>query len=113
MNISSSLAMATIFLFIQNYSTPWDSFLLGDQIFFDRRWEAEFHHLLTAAVEPLTTRYGMRLQPASRHDAVSLVVSSVEFKQRFTLAVCEWLSSNQKIILSSVNPKGKVIFIAN
>jgi hypothetical protein len=26
-----------------------------------------------------------RLQPASRHDAVSLIVSSVEFKQRFTL----------------------------
>jgi len=26
-----------------------------------------------------------RLQPASRHDAVSLVVSAVEFKQRFTL----------------------------
>jgi len=26
-----------------------------------------------------------RLQPASRHDAVSLVISSVEFKQRFTL----------------------------
>jgi len=26
-----------------------------------------------------------RLQPASRHDAVSLIISSVEFKQRFTL----------------------------
>ena len=30
-----------------------------------------------------------RLQPASRHDAVSLVVSSVEFKQRFTLGTVE------------------------
>ncbi len=26
-----------------------------------------------------------RLQPASRHDAVRLVISTVEFKQRFTL----------------------------
>ena len=30
-----------------------------------------------------------RLQPASRHDAVSLVVSSVEFKQRFTLGTVQ------------------------
>ena len=30
-----------------------------------------------------------RLQPASRHDAVSLVVSAVEFKQRFTLGTVE------------------------
>ena len=30
-----------------------------------------------------------RLQPASRHDAVSLVVSSVEFKQRFTLGTVD------------------------
>jgi len=30
-----------------------------------------------------------RLQPASRHDAISLVVSSVEFKQRFTLGTVD------------------------
>jgi len=30
-----------------------------------------------------------RLQPASRHDAVSLVVSAVEFRQRFTLGTVE------------------------
>jgi hypothetical protein len=30
-----------------------------------------------------------RLQPASRHDAVSLVISSVEFKQRFTLGTMD------------------------
>lgn len=30
-----------------------------------------------------------RLQPASRHDSVSLVASSVEFKQRFTLGTVE------------------------
>lgn len=30
-----------------------------------------------------------RLQPASRHDAVSLVISSVEFKQRFTLGTTD------------------------
>jgi hypothetical protein len=50
-----------------------------------------------------------RLQPASRHDAVSLVVSSIEFTQRFTLgtidkilldaahdaeAIYEWRSTN-------------------
>lgn len=30
-----------------------------------------------------------RLQPASRHDAVSLVISTVEFKQRFTLGTVD------------------------
>lgn len=30
-----------------------------------------------------------RLQPASRHDAVSLVMSAVEFKQRFTLGTVD------------------------
>jgi hypothetical protein len=30
-----------------------------------------------------------RLQPASRHDAVSLVVSTIEFKQRFTLGTVD------------------------
>jgi len=30
-----------------------------------------------------------RLQPASRHDSVSLVVSAIEFKQRFTLGTVE------------------------
>ncbi|CAM4291893.1 hypothetical protein PAAL109150_18750 [Paenibacillus alkaliterrae] len=30
-----------------------------------------------------------RLQPASRHDAVSLVMSTVEFKQRFTLGTVD------------------------
>ena len=38
-----------------------------------------------------------RLQPASRHDSVSLVVSSVEFKQRFTLGTVE------KILLDSAH----------
>ncbi|MDF2651102.1 MAG: transposase [Paenibacillus sp.] len=30
-----------------------------------------------------------RLQPASRHDSVSLIISSVEFKQRFTLGTVD------------------------
>ncbi len=38
-----------------------------------------------------------RLQPASRHDSVSLVVSAVEFKQRFTLGTVE------KILLDSAH----------
>ena len=35
-----------------------------------------------------------RLHPASRHDAVSLVVSSVEFKQRFTLGTVDKMLLN-------------------
>jgi hypothetical protein len=38
-----------------------------------------------------------RLQPASRHDSVSLIVSAVEFKQRFTLGTVE------KILLDSAH----------
>ncbi|QQK76320.1 transposase [Salicibibacter cibarius] len=42
-------------------------------------------YMFTAADSPHDLPVYPRLQPASRHDAVSLVASSVEFQQRFTL----------------------------
>jgi len=45
-----------------------------------------FHlYMLTAADSPHDLPLFPRLQPASRHDSLSLVVSSVEFSHRFTL----------------------------
>lgn len=46
-----------------------------------------------------------RLQPASRHDAVSLVVSSVEFKQRFTLGTVD------KILLDAAHDAEAIYFL--
>lgn len=45
--------------------------------------------MISAADSPYDLPLYPRLQPASRHDAVSLVVSSVEFKQRFTLGTVD------------------------
>jgi hypothetical protein len=45
--------------------------------------------MLTAANSPHDLPLYPRLQPASRHDAVSFVVSSVEFSQRFTLGMVD------------------------
>lgn len=45
--------------------------------------------MLTAATSPHDLPLYPRLHPASRHDAVSFVVSSVEFSQRFTLGMLD------------------------
>ena len=49
-----------------------------------------YHLYMISAAD---SRYGLplypRIQPASRHDSVSLIVSAVEFKQRFTLGTVE------------------------
>jgi hypothetical protein len=45
--------------------------------------------MLTAANSPYDLPLYPRLHPASRHDAVSFVVSSVEFSQRFTLGMVD------------------------
>lgn len=46
-------------------------------------------YMLSAADSPYDLPLYPRLQPTSRHDAVSLAVSAVEFKQRFTLGMVE------------------------
>jgi len=46
-------------------------------------------YMISAADSPYDLPVYPRLQPASRHDAVSLVVSSCEFKQRFTLGAVD------------------------
>ncbi|EGL82337.1 transposase IS4 family protein [Caldalkalibacillus thermarum TA2.A1] len=46
-------------------------------------------YMISACDSPYDLPLYPRLQPASRHDAVSLVVSSVEFKQRFTLGTVD------------------------
>ena len=46
-------------------------------------------YMLSAADSHYDLPLYPRLQPASRHDAVSLVVSSCEFKQRFTLGTVD------------------------
>lgn len=46
-------------------------------------------YMLSAADSQYDLPLYPRLQPASRHDSVSLVVSAVEFKQRFTLGTVE------------------------
>jgi len=67
------------------YSQPdcdsgWDS---SRERFFDG-----YHmYTLTAASSPHDLPLYQRLYPASRHDAVSFVLSSVEFLQRFTLGM--------------------------
>ena len=42
-------------------------------------------YMISAANSPYDLPLYPRLQPASRHDSISLVVSAIEFKQRFTL----------------------------
>lgn len=46
-------------------------------------------YMLSAADSQYDLPLYPRLQPASRHDAVSLVLSTVEFKQRFTLGTVD------------------------
>src|SRR5206468_3817962 len=46
-------------------------------------------YMISAADSPHDLPLYPKLQPASRHDAVSLVVSTVEFKQRFTLGTVD------------------------
>lgn len=46
-------------------------------------------YMISAVDSPYDLPLYPRLQPASRHDAVSLVVSSTEFKQRFTLGTVD------------------------
>lgn len=46
-------------------------------------------YMLTAANSKYDLPLYPRLQPASRHDAVSFIVSSVEFSQRFTLGMVD------------------------
>lgn len=46
-------------------------------------------YMISAADSPYDLPLYPKLQPASRHDAVSLVISTVEFKQRFTLGTVD------------------------
>ena len=62
------------------------------------------YHLytLTAANSPYDLPLYPRLHPASRHDAVSFVVSSVEFSQRFTLGMVD------KMLLDAAHDAGPI-----
>src|SRR5690606_34477807 len=54
------------------------------------RYYCGYHlYMLTAANSPHDLPLYPRLQPASRHDALSFVVSTVEFSQRFTLGTVD------------------------
>jgi hypothetical protein len=59
-------------------------------------------YMLTAANSPHDLPLYPRLQPASRHDAVSFVVSTVEFSQRFTLGMVE------KMLLDAAHDAGAI-----
>ena len=63
------------------------------------------YHLytLTAANSPYDLPLYPRLHPASRHDAVSFVVSSVEFSQRFTLGMVD------KMLLDAAHDAGPIL----
>ncbi|WP_410512212.1 hypothetical protein PaeBR_19585 [Paenibacillus sp. BR2-3] len=58
--------------------------------------------MLTAANSPNDLPLYPRLQPASRHDAVSLVISTVEFSQRFTLGMID------KMLLDAAHDAGAI-----
>lgn len=71
----------------REYSQPdcnsgWDSAR-------ERYYNGYHLYMISAADSPHDLPLYPRLQPASRHDAVSLVVSTVEFKQRFTLGTVD------------------------
>ena len=72
----------------------------------DSSRERYFHgyHLytLTAASSPYDLPLYPRLHPASRHDAVSFVVGSVEFSQRFTLGMVD------KMLLDAAHDAGAI-----
>jgi hypothetical protein len=59
-------------------------------------------YMLTAANSHHDLPLYPRLQPASRHDAVSFVVSSVEFSQRFTLGMVD------KMLLDAAHDAGAI-----
>jgi hypothetical protein len=59
-------------------------------------------YMLTAANSQHDLPLYPRLQPASRHDAVSFVVSSVEFSQRFTLGTVD------KMLLDAAHDAGPI-----
>ncbi|MEW6621777.1 MAG: hypothetical protein AB1420_01355 [Bacillota bacterium] len=58
--------------------------------------------MLTASTSPYDLPLYPRLHPAYRHDAVSFVVSSVEFSQRFTLGIVG------KILLDAAHDAGAI-----
>ena len=76
-------------------NTGWDS---ARQRFFNG------YHLytLTAANSPHDLPLYPRLHPASRHDAVSFIISSVEFSQRFTLGRVD------KVLLDAAHDAGPI-----
>ncbi len=59
-------------------------------------------YMLTAANSKHDLPLYPRLQPASRHDSVSFVVSTVEFSQRFTLGTVE------KMLLDAAHDAGAI-----
>ncbi|MCZ8513862.1 hypothetical protein O9H85_15760 [Paenibacillus filicis] len=59
-------------------------------------------YMLTAANSKHDLPLYPRLQPASRHDAVSFVVSSIEFSQRFTLGTLD------KMLLDAAHDAGAI-----
>lgn len=71
----------------REYSQPdcdsgWDSSR-------ERYFNGYHLYMLSASDSPYDLPLYPRLQPASRHDSVSLVVSSIEFSQRFTLGAVD------------------------
>ncbi|WP_256710658.1 transposase [Paenibacillus sp. FSL H8-0548] len=72
---------------LRNYSQPdcnsgWDSSR--------EKYDNGYHlYMISAAESKHDLPLYPRLQPASRHDAVSLVMSTVDFKQRFTLGTVD------------------------
>ncbi|AIQ14365.1 transposase [Paenibacillus durus] len=59
-------------------------------------------YMLTAANSPHDLPLYPKLQPASRHDALSFVVSTVEFSQRFTLGMVD------KMLLDAAHDAGAI-----
>ncbi|HWQ71585.1 MAG TPA: transposase [Desulfitobacteriaceae bacterium] len=72
----------------------------------DSSRERYFHgyhlYMLTAATSPYDLPLYPRLHPASRHDAVSFVLNSVEFSQRFTLGMVN------KVLLDAAHDAGPI-----
>jgi hypothetical protein len=55
----------------------------------DRYFNGYHLYMLSASDSPYDLPLYPRLQPASRHDSISLVASSIEFSQRFTLGTID------------------------
>ena len=73
-----------------DYNSGWDSSR-------EKYFNGYHLYMMSASNSQYDLPLYPRLQPASRHDSVSLVVSMVEFKQRFTLGTVE------KILLDSAH----------